>query len=314
MKKLNTILMTFVALILMTTLVACKQTRNNWQSNYATAKSLAEAQGKNIFLFISGEDWDTYSTNLRTTIFETEEFMSAAEKDYVLVHLDFSNSRSEDPLMQEDSQVAMYFNATTMSLPAVILITNDGYVFGTIDFDETVTTPKQYIELLNSYDEKAKTVSELQKKIESAEGAEKAKLIDTLVETVPQSHRYLLTELAMTIPYIDPTNESGIVGKYQVQEAYSNAIQFLYMGDMQGAINALLAPIEDGFLSNEEKQELYYQAAYFCSTQGEESTAQVVEYLQKAYDEAPDSELSQNNIVETLEIYKQEISSEQDSQ
>ncbi|MBO5137757.1 MAG: thioredoxin family protein [Spirochaetaceae bacterium] len=313
MKKLNTMLVIFTALILMTTTVACKETRNGWQSNYATAKALAEAQGKNIFLFVSGEDWDTYSTNLRTTIFETEEFMSEVEKDYVLVHLDFSNSRNEDQFMQEDAQVAMDFNATTMSLPAVILITNDGYVFGTIDFDETVTTPNQYIEVLKTHNEKAKTVSELLEKIEKAEGAKKAKLIDTLVETVPQSHRYLLTELAMTIPYIDPTNESGIIGKYQVQEAYSNAIQSIYMGDVQGAINALLAPVDDGFLSSEEKQELYYQAAYFYSMQGEETIPQVVEYLQKAYDEAPDSELSQNSIMETLEMYKQVISSEQES-
>ena len=61
-------------------------------------------------------------------------------------------------------------------------------------------------------------------------------------------------------------------------------------GDAFGAISAMLAPIEEGFCSPEEQQELYYQAAYFASLVGDSEN--MMNYLTTALELAPESEMA----------------------
>ena len=125
----------------------CASAPTGWVSDYEEGQQLASKEGKDLFLFFSSEDTDGVSTQLRTSIFDTESFIKTAGKDYVLVHLDFSESRlmsvqvGEDatdeqkqaaeaamPQLEKDIGTAMNFSVTEGGMPAMILATAQGYV------------------------------------------------------------------------------------------------------------------------------------------------------------------------------------------
>lgn len=312
-----------VAFVLLTFVSCANNKSNGWLTDYDQALELADKQDKSVFLFVSGEDWDGASTVLRTSIFETEAFKNEAEKDFVLVQLDFSNSIytstevAEDATEEEkakaaetlaklekDAQVAVDLNATAMSLPVAILLSPEGYVFDVITYDETVTTPEQYIEKLKPYTEKAATIKNLVKEINSTKKEKKAAAIDALYETIPTTHRYLLQELVMQVPSLDPENTTGVVGKYETLVAYVNAIQHLNSNNSEAAAQTLLDTINNGHLNNEEKQYMYYLTASFYNMMGEPYVGKVVEYLQAAYDIAPETEAATMEIKPTLDMYR----------
>lgn len=289
--------------------VSCASTPTGWISDYEEGQQLASKEGKDLFLFFSSEDSDGVSTQLRSSIFDTESFIKAAGKDYVLVHLDFSESRlmavqvPEDateeqkqaaeaamPQLEKDLGTAMNFSVTEGGLPAMILATAQGYVYGVVAYDATVTTPEQFMAVVNENSENRNKIKTLVKAIDSSTGVEKLKAIDELYEATDPAYTYLLADFFSMAPELDPSNESGKRGKYAILNAYSIATEALYTGDAFGAISAMLAPIEEGFCSPEEQQELYYQAAYFASLVGDSEN--MMNYLTTALELAPESEMA----------------------
>lgn len=289
--------------------VSCASTPTGWISDYEEGQQLASKEGKDLFLFFSSEDSDGVSTQLRSSIFDTESFIKAAGKDYVLVHLDFSESRlmavqvPEDateeqkqaaeaamPQLEKDLGTAMNFSVTEGGLPAMILATAQGYVYGVVAYDATVTTPEQFMAVINENSENRNKIKTLVKAIDSSTDVEKLKAIDELYEATDPAYTYLLADFFSMAPELDPSNESGKRGKYAILNAYSIATEALYTGDAFGAISAMLAPIEEGFCSPEEQQELYYQAAYFASLVGDSEN--MMNYLTTALELAPESEMA----------------------
>ncbi len=295
----------------------CAEKHPDWLTDYEQAQDRAQKQHKNMFLFFSGEDWDGISTQLRSSVFDTPEFIKAAQADYVLVHLDFSESLYNSAETAEDATEAekkaaaqaaetLQKNADAASaysvqgMPTVLLVTPEGYVFGSIPYDETVSTAAQYIQLLNAYTETREKTATLLKQIKNKKSLDKVTAIDQLYELLEPSYRYLLIDLIKEVPESDPQNESGLVGKYQIQIAYSNAMDAFATGDVQGAVQGFVDAISGGYLSAEQTQEAYYTAAYLLAVTQSGDNAQVLAYLNNAYDAAPESEIA-DSIKMTIE-------------
>ena len=300
-------------------LAGCSSAPTGWVSDYEEGQQLASKEGKDLFLFFSSEDTDGVSTQLRSSIFDTESFIKTAGKDYVLVHLDFSESRlmsvqvPEDatdeqkqaaeaamPQLERDIGTAMNFSVTEGGMPAMILATAQGYVYGVVAYDATVTTPEQFMAVINENNENRDKIKALVKAIDSSSGVKKLNAIDELYEATEPTYSYLLADYYAMAPELDPNNESGKRGKYSILNAYAAATEALYVGDAYGAISAMLAPIDEGFCSPEEQQELYYQSAYFASFIGDAEN--MTNFLAAALACAPDSEMAAS-IQMTIDAY-----------
>ena len=94
------------ALVVTLSLTGCTKAQNAWIADYGEAQQLASEEGKDLLLFFSREDADGVSTQLRTSIFDTPAFVNEASKDYVLVHLDYSDSRMMSVQVGEDATEA----------------------------------------------------------------------------------------------------------------------------------------------------------------------------------------------------------------
>ncbi len=307
---------------------SCKKevATKGWLNDFEQATEIAQEQDKSILLFVSGEDWDGVSTKTRTEILEKPEFIDAMDKEFVLVHLDFSNSLfnatevAEDATEEEKakaaelkaeldkkSEVIMNLNINTMVFPVFALLTNNGFVYSASEYSSTLEDVQKYLDFFFSLNETRDKIYEITKRISTSKGVKKAIAIDELIETLPPNHQYLATHLALTVPELDPDNKSGLLGKYQVQVAYSNAIKHVYENDFESAIEKLLEPIGNGILNGEQEQELYFQAAFFYSKMGDLHTEEIIEYLKLAYEAAPNSEPAQAAIKPALNMFLQSL-------
>lgn len=298
---------------------SCASAPTGWLADYEEGQQLATKEGKDLFLFFSSEDTDGVSTQLRSSIFDTESFIKSAGKDYVLVHLDFSESRlmsvqvAEDateeqkqaaeaamPQLEKDIGTAMNFSVTGGGMPVMILATAQGYVYGVVAYNAEVTTPEQFMALINENNENRDKIKSLVKAIDRSSGVEKLNAIDNLYEATDPTYGYLLADFYGMAAELDPNNESGKRGKYAILNAYAVATEAFYVGDAYGAIAAMLAPIDEGFCTPEEQQELYYQAAYFASLVGDSES--MINYLTVALACAPESEMA-SAIQMTIDAY-----------
>jgi thioredoxin-related protein len=106
MKKLLLILFLTVG----TLTVTAQEKPLVWHTNMEEAVKLANKSKKPLLLFFTGSDWCGWCMRLQKEVLKTPEFAAWAEKNVVLVELDFPRkSNQTDAEKQQNAQLAKYF-------------------------------------------------------------------------------------------------------------------------------------------------------------------------------------------------------------
>ena len=300
--------------------VSAKAGKNGWYVDYDEAKKAAQKKNKNLLIFFSVVDNDEESRTLKEKVFDTKEFVSALSKRFILVNLDFSASLSGDDEDQSEKgkkeaeerqrkieymgHIASLYNVD--SIPSVFLATKEGYCAAKIEASDEDAAPEAYIKLIESKTDGLDKINTLADTVRAASGAEKVRAIDALSEATEDTRRLLLADLFRTVSSLDPENETGLVGKYILLTAVSDASTFYMQRDFAPAIQALVSAAEDERLSASERQQAYYYAGELLTTTGSTDYKAVFDYFQKAYDADPESEYAPR-IAEMLVALKEEI-------
>ena len=257
-------------------------------------------------LFISADDGDTLSKKMKSDVFFTKEFKKSVAKDFILCNLDFSQSeyakgqvdeKASDKEKQTAKKASDQFNrnvniATTYNVqetPAVFILTKEGYVISLVKNDTAVTTPDDYRKLLDTEKDNILKTTTMVKATATGENLDKVKAIDTLYEATDNNYRYALSDLIRQIPALDANNESGLVGKYVLATANSDAMDAYMKKDTDGSINAFVKAAESGKVDKEQKQQAYYMAGYLLGSSGSQDYDKMISYFQASYDADPDS-------------------------
>ena len=297
-----------------------KAGKNGWYVDYDEAKKAAQKKNKNLLIFFSVVDNDAESWTLKEKVFDTKEFVSALSKRFILVNLDFSASLSGDDEDQSEKgkkkaeerqrkieymgHIASLYNVD--SIPSVFLATKEGYCAAKIEASDEDASPEAYIKLIESKTDDLDKINTLADAVRAASGAEKVRAIDALSEATEDTRRLLLADLFRTVSSLDPENETGLVGKYILLTAVSDASTFYMQRDFASAIQALASAAEDKRLSGRERQQAYYYAGEFLITSGSTDYKAVFDYFQKSYDADPENEYAPR-IVQMLVSLKEEI-------
>ena len=299
---------------------SAKAGKNGWYTDYDAAKKEAQKKNKNLLILFSVVDNDSESRTLKEKVFDTKEFVSALSKRFILVNLDFSTSLSEDAEAQSEKEkkkaeerqrkieymghIASLYNAD--SIPSVFLATKEGYCAAKIEASDEDAAPEAYIKLIESKIADLDKINALADAVRAASGAEKVRAIDALTEATDDTRRLLLAELFRAIPSLDPNDETGLVGKYILLTAVSDASTFYMQSDFDSAIQALASAAEDKRLGGRDRQQAYYYAGALSITSGTTDYKAVFDYFQKSYDADPESEFAPQ-LAEMLESLKEEI-------
>jgi thioredoxin-related protein len=74
-----------------------------WETDFGKAARLSISQKKPLMLFFTGSDWCGWCTRLQKEVFFTPAFISWAEKNVVLVELDFPRHKQLEKNVQEQN-------------------------------------------------------------------------------------------------------------------------------------------------------------------------------------------------------------------
>jgi thioredoxin-related protein len=315
MKKI----VTAVSMAVFLLVSGCASSKPAWLSNYDEAKQLAEKNNKKIFLLFSADETDEESTALRKNVFDAKKFHQAL-KEYVLVNLDFSESRytaadvAEDAdeetqavaevaqnLLIADSEVAQKYSV--QGLPTAYLLTKEGYVLAAIEITPEITTVEQVIALVDGKKDQIDTITALLSRIDSSSATEKALAINDLFEATEIQFRDMFFELFVQIPELDPDNTTGFLAKFTFQIAYHNIMDYLSVGDIGSIIMEFYTLAENPILTPDEKQEALFSGAAFMAQSGYGDFETVLDFLADALEASPESEIAPY-IVESIEQIK----------
>ena len=114
-----------------------------WLTDFEAAKNTAARENKLVLLNFSGSDWCAPCIKMKAEVFETQPFLSLAERQLVLIRADFPRSKkrqlSKDQIKHNEALAARYNPSGKFPLTLLldakgkIIKEWDGYVFGSQD-------------------------------------------------------------------------------------------------------------------------------------------------------------------------------------
>lgn len=279
---------------------------SKWIDNLIDGKAAARKENKKVFLFFSGDDQDQSSARLKEKVFNTTEFMEQMTKDYVLVNLDFSNSlfdaASADPLATEEEKaeaaelwVKLEENMRDAGLyniqatPSFYLITKEGYVIAEMIFDQEPQNPEDFFSAYGAMEEQIAEYENILASARAGKTEDRLAAINKLFDRTEPQLRYLLTDLSSDYIKLDKKNRTGMVGAHVVAIANAHAVQAYLDQEPLAASEEFAKAAQSKYLEPDQKQQCYYTAGYLLAQSGTTDYAKVKEYLQEAYNAAPES-------------------------
>ena len=102
-----------------------------WEQDFEKAKQLAAAGKKPVLVFFDSSDSAPNSEPFMRVIFSQEEFLKVADKDYVLVYVDFPQSpEARAHVRNPDHNEALGKQFDVKDYPVVMLFGQDGKPIG----------------------------------------------------------------------------------------------------------------------------------------------------------------------------------------
>lgn len=298
----------FLLLLLPAVLFLCASCRKKtvWQIDYDAALQAAKAQGKDVFVLFSGEDWDGKTAGFRTDVLDTEEFSAFVKDKYVLLNIDLSEAEQANAIAAPDADERAKADAARLqsdidakntvirlygisSYPTVCILSNEGYVLSFVQYNEGLNSPSVLMDVLDELAPGMTEVSAAIRQVQLSAGAEKVRAIDSLYTVTPEAGRRPLAGLVREVPSLDPADESGLVGKYEFIKTYDEVIESLSDGRNEGVVEFFVTLAEHGHLGPAQKLEAYYNAAYLMALLGDSDYDRMFELLQKAQDVDPEN-------------------------
>ena len=142
---------TALALGLMATLTPTAQAAEGgrWVADFDEAVKLAKAEKKDLLVDFTGSDWCGWCIKLHEEVFSHESFYAEAEKDFVLVALDFPHDeaiKAKVPNPERNRELANLYGVS--GYPTVLVINTDGKVLGRTGYQKG--GPEKYLTHVNT--------------------------------------------------------------------------------------------------------------------------------------------------------------------
>lgn len=185
-----------------------------WPTNFETAMDKAKAEKKFVLAAFTGSDWCPWCQKLKSEVFDKQPFPSAATKRFVLVNLDFPHEKKlAEPLKKQNAALQKRYGC--FSYPTVLVLTADGQVVARTGYREG--GPQPYLKQLAGFLTTWQAVVDLRKQLPDAQGIERAKTLDQLIEDYHKLNNPPgeLAGWRRQIVTLDADNAAGLKQKYE---------------------------------------------------------------------------------------------------
>ena len=115
----------FACLILTPALVRAA----DWLTDLPKAQARAKAENKMVLLNFTASDWSGWCTKFKTEVLDTAAFQEYAEKNLVMVEVDFPRKKSVPPELKKANE-ALKKNFKAEEFPTFVVLNKDGAEIG----------------------------------------------------------------------------------------------------------------------------------------------------------------------------------------
>lgn len=330
-KKIFLVLITLSTMLFFSCGKAEIKNEFGWFTDYEECLKDSKKTGKKMFLLFSRDSADEVSSVLKEKVLYTEEFKTEYSKDYNFCEIDlspeiFMKAKPEKDAPKEDLKNAKKYEQilekrmriftilSPISTPSLYVLSKDGYVLQDISYIP-VETLEQFKEMLKMYSDEIVKIENLIKDVEQKKGTEKVIAIDNLYETGNKKYSYQMTDLMRQVEKLDKKNETGLVGKYLLAIATSDALDAYINRKPEIVPNIYEKLANNSKLTNEQKQQAYFSAFYIIAsnTPSEEQVEKMIKLLEKTISIDPDSPMgkqSQKYLDQVIEFKERQEAAE----
>lgn len=134
--------LTLGSLAVLSTPVHADQT---WFDDFDAAAAAAKEQGKDLLVDFTGSDWCGWCIKLHDEVFQHDTWMESAQKDYILVALDFPRAeeiKAKVPNPERNEELQAKYGVR--GFPTILMMTADGEVYGRTGYQ--AGGPEKYLE------------------------------------------------------------------------------------------------------------------------------------------------------------------------
>jgi thioredoxin-related protein len=101
----------------------------DWPTDYAKALETAKRENKRVFLDFTGSDWCGPCIQLNKRVFSRPEFINYAEKNLVLVEIDYPQRKKQSPaLVKQNERLAKQYGIEEKGYPTLVLVDPAGKI------------------------------------------------------------------------------------------------------------------------------------------------------------------------------------------
>lgn len=100
-----------------------------WETDYAEALETAKSQNKRVLVDFTGSDWCGPCIQLHKRVFSRPEFIGYAEKNLVLVEIDYPQRKKQsDTLVKQNERLAQQYRIEEKGYPTLVLLDPAGKI------------------------------------------------------------------------------------------------------------------------------------------------------------------------------------------
>ncbi len=271
-----------------------------WQTDFEVAKAKAKAEKKLLLVDFTGSDWCAWCMRLKEEVFDKKTFETEAPKQFVCVELDFPQEKDlSKELKEQNTKLSHQYKVR--GFPTVLVMDPEGQVMARTGYRPG--GPEEYVKELRDLVKTYEDVVAIKPQLEKAEGLDRAKLLDQLVDAYDKlgNESDDIAKWSAEIVTLDSENKAGLKTKYQFRVLMAEAAKLMADKKFDEAKAAFDKALAVSPITPEQKQDAYI-------AQGEaffrlKDFAGLVACLKKAQEAAPDSPKAEQ-IKQMLERFK----------
>lgn len=114
-------------LLLFAAALICPAFAGGWSDDYKASLAAAAKEHKNVLLDFTGSDWCGWCIRLKRDTFDQPAFKEYADKNLVLVEIDFPQGKSQSPEVKKQND-ALQQQYQVQGFPTLVLLSPEGKV------------------------------------------------------------------------------------------------------------------------------------------------------------------------------------------
>ena len=278
-----------MALALACSCVFTKASRGDdisWVTDFEAAKTKAKEEKKLLFVDFTGSDWCIWCKRLHGEVFDKEKFKTDVPSKYIMVQLDFPHEKQlPDELKAQNAKLAKQYKIR--GYPTILLLDPAGEVLAQTGYQ--AGGPEKYVKHLDNLIVLHESVVKLQGELAKAEGLDRAKLLDRLIEanTELRTGDEQIGGWTKEIIALDSDNKAGLKGKYEVRQLMAEIAKLMQTRKYDEAKETIEKVLALPGLTATQKQDAFVSEANLAMIKMDHPACLAA--LNKAIEAAPES-------------------------